>query len=55
MAVRFFATCKKPRHRSGADGDMLTDPHVAIPKPAGDNSEPLTGIGILNPKEIVRQ
>ena len=34
---------------------MLTDPHVAIPKPAGHNSEPLTGIVILNPEKIVRE
>ena len=34
---------------------MLTDPHVAIPKLAGHNSEPLTGIGILDPEKIVRE
>jgi hypothetical protein len=32
---------------------MLTDPYVAIPKLAGHNSEPLTGIEILNPEKIV--
>ena len=32
---------------------MLTDPHIAIPKPAGHNSDSLTGIGILDPEKIV--
>jgi hypothetical protein len=55
MAIGVLAMRKKSRNRARAVGDVLTDPHVAVPQLAGHNFQPLVGIGILNPKKIVRQ
>ena len=46
---------KKSRHRAGADGDVLTDPHVAVPQLTRHNFQPLAGIRIVNPTKFFRQ
>src|SRR5580704_7255858 len=37
------------------DGDMGSDPHVALSQLAGDDAKPLFGSGVFNPEKVLGQ
>ena len=54
-SVHLLEALQEPRHRSGTDGHVPADDHVAPPQLARRNAEPFLGGRVLDPRQILGQ
>ena len=53
--IGLLETREESRHRAGADRNVPTDLHVAVPQLSRHDSQPLARIRIVNPQQLIRQ